>query len=254
MEEALKNLKETPKEEKTSEKKSSLFKKGPKFIYGLIILFLISNIVVFLIILGQQGFFGREKNVSLDLVENLDDLDLEGVNTNSAVSNENANTNTNTNININTNTNTSSKVEVYKSTGLGLTLGIRPPYQIATGVKAKEEFFQAVTYDDTQAGTEAGVGLKIEITREANSENLSLLEWAAQHEATDEPSVTFSETKIDGKDALEREVLTNFEAQRTIYVIKNKRVYIISISGDRDSYNTYLDTTQAVIDSISFTK
>lgn len=241
-----------------------------KFFRILIIIVVILDVIIVVALFGR-GVFKKTANVQPDLAaENELSLEEEAINTNIAETNTNSETNANaetntnieavnvnsvTNVNeaVNTNTN-SSQNNLYTSSGLGLTLDLKKPFQLASGFSPEDDFFQATTYEVpevAQVNTEV-TGLKIEIIVQENLDQLDLMEWIVQQGIYDEEEITLKNTTVGRKSALSRETLTDFDAQKSIYVSAGDKVYIIYVSGDRDSYDTYTSVAQAIVNSITF--
>lgn len=269
-------------------------RKRSKLFYACVLMVVAIDSVILLFFLFQKKPLFRKSSVPLDFAENIDIVNTNSnsetnsnisangnlninsntnsplsINSNASINNTNqvfANANINLNANItvnanapadiNSNINTSvpTQGQAFQSTGMGMNINIISPYHLATGIQSSEDFFQAVTYDDTQIRDANAAGLKIEIALHDNLAGLPLLEWIAGQNTTDEPSLAFVDTMIGGKNALTRETLTQIDGSEIYYAQNGQHVYSISVYGDRASYDANLAASRAMIQSISFTQ
>lgn len=184
------------------------------------IILLIGNIVVVGLVLYNRGFFHKKEIVLPDYAAE--------------------------NINI------SIQNPKYTSTGLGISLEMPASFHLAAGINLSEDFFQAMTYDDTAAYDPNARGVKLEMMNFQNKKEFPLIEWVGHSAYYQEGVPDFINTTIKNNPALMQETITVSNASRTYVVGYKKKVYIIDFSGDKDSYQQYLLDIEAIINSLNF--
>ncbi|MFH0819269.1 MAG: hypothetical protein V1898_04705 [Patescibacteria group bacterium] len=141
----------------------------------------------------------------------------------------------------------------YTSTGLNLSLQMPATFHLAGGLDLSSDFFQAMTFNDMAPYDLNTKGIKLEIISLANNKKLPLLEWVNQSDYYyDQKIPDFTDIKIADNPAIEQEAFIKALASRTCLISKNKKVYIVEFSGDRESYDKYLKDIELIIKSISF--
>lgn len=191
-------------------------------------IFLILDLLIFCFYLIEDDFFGKKTEV-------LPDYALENINFN-----EN-------NVNVGTLHVTSVQIP-----GLGISLSLPDSFHIASGQDLNQDFFQAMTYDDTLPYDPNTLGVKVEILNFNNKNELPLIEWVGSSAYYQEGVPDFIETTLNENPALMQETITVSNASRTYVIGYNKKVYIIDFSGDKESYNKYLTDIETIINSILF--
>lgn len=222
-------------------------KRTKKILFMIVFIFFVfvDGFVIGMLFVQRTAFRGQ-RDVSPDFVEN--------VNTsNDAASKE---------TNVNTDSATQDQGTPYTSKGLGMNFTLFSPFVVSGSFDSdKDDFFQADTYTPSQkkdASDEIKIGLKLEIYLLDNPKELSLLEWSVENgSGGDSTSVTFLNTTVNKKKALEQEIITLSDAIHTYYIVSDAtHVCAIYFSGDRDSYtNTKQQKVmKSIMDSITFIK
>lgn len=136
--------------------------------------------------------------------------------------------------------------------GLGISLSLPDSFHTASGQDLNQDFFQAMTYDDTLPYNPNTLGVKMEILTFNNKNELPLIKWAGTSAYYQEGVPDFIETTVNNNQALMQETISVSIASRTYVIGHNKKVYIIDFSGDKESYNIYLADIETIINSLSF--
>lgn len=115
------------------------------------------------------------------------------------------------------------------------------------------EGIQISSYDLTMDyGGQVPVGLKLEIFRETNSEDVPLLEWAAMHEDNLTEDVTFQDASIGGAYGLMRYTQENDSAALIAFVPQDDNVYMILVCGSATELQAKRDVIDRILQTMSF--
>lgn len=139
---------------------------------------------------------------------------------------------------------------------LGVRLDYPDIFQYGVKLSKKEPMIQITTYDPSdQVATDAFdtfPGIKWEMISEPNTDNLTLLEYAARVSGGDEPTVTFEELTIDGRDALKGYEQNSSFTGIGYFIDDGDTFYVILITADNQEYADYGSLLDDMLDNIEF--
>lgn len=135
---------------------------------------------------------------------------------------------------------------------VGISLQYPNYFKYGIAASRTNALIQIASYDLDLYYDELPKGLKVEITRQENPENLPLLEYAATSSEAVGPEISFKKVKYGDYEGYGRYVQENEIASLEVFLPKGRDVIVIYVIGDASEYLKNVESLEEMFASIRF--
>lgn len=135
---------------------------------------------------------------------------------------------------------------------LGISLQYPDYFKYGIEASQTEGMVQLASFDINQYFDEFPNGLKVEIVKQENRNNLSLLDYAGQNTEPMGPSTSFKKVKYGNHTGYGRYLQENDISTLEVFLSKSNDVLIIYVIGSASEYNSNVNLLDQMFSSIEF--